>query len=130
MLFLQILVIAASIGLLFYAFSLAVEGMRVGRRIRRFSMNVRGLKTMYGETVIADFRGLSEDIESLKRKTNDIAGAFLLPKPRTKEKLEIDLPPSLSEILEGPLKELADTVSLLKRMYSFLAEIVFPRGKE
>ncbi|HWP30184.1 MAG TPA: hypothetical protein VNK96_00430 [Fimbriimonadales bacterium] len=128
MLLLQILVIAASVGLAFYTLFLVKEGIRIGKRIERVSEDIQSLKTMYDKTLVEELRGLSRELESLKSKTEGIVTELSPPKPRVKKEVEILLPPSLSELVEGPLKELADTVPLLKRMYSFLVEMVFPKA--
>lgn len=127
MLYLQILVIVASVGLAFYALFLVIEGVRIGKRIKRVSMNIQSLKTVCKETLAVEFQGLSKDIESLKSQTEGIVASLRPKKTRITKEVEMLLPPSLSELIEGPLKELSDTIPLLRRMYSFLAEMVFPK---
>lgn len=90
-------------------------------------MNIQSLKTVCKETLAVEFQGLSKDIESLKSQTEGIVASLRPKKTRITKEVEMLLPPSLSELIEGPLKELSDTIPLLRRMYSFLAEMVFPK---
>lgn len=126
--FLQILVVVASVGLVFFALRLVAEGIEVTKRIKRVSSNIQRLKAMYDETMIAEFRGLLEDVQSIQHKTEDVVATFRSAERPARGELEMGFLPSFSELIEGHLKEFVDTLPLLRKMYSFLAGMVFPRG--